>query len=212
MEQPENFKDLSQITGYFLNKEESLTGAENLALMKQVHGSTVLVIDKAPDPENPPMADGFITQTPGLKLAVKTADCIPLLIADPLQKTVGAFHVGWKPGLLGIVESAILTFQKLGSQPQHLVAALGPALGKPSFPVSKEMMQLYPEPERIFFEQKEEGIFFDNTAYIIYRLKRAGIQNIWASSTNTYRDLTYHSFRRENGAKGRQYSIIFLNT
>ena len=212
MEQPENFKNLPHITGYFLNKEESLSAPTDLVLIKQVHGSTVLVIEKTLDPENLPMADGIITEIPGLKLAIKTADCIPLLIADPLQKRVGVFHVGWKPGLLGIIENAVLTFQRLGSSPQNLVAALGPALGKPSFPVSKEMMQLYPEPERIFFEQKEEGIFFDNTAYIIYRLKRAGIQNIWASPTNTYRDLTYHSFRRENGAKGRQYSIIFLNT
>jgi len=209
MEQPENFKGLAGITGYFLNKEESLH-EQGLALIKQVHGSTVLVIDKIPDPENPPMADGMITQTPGLKLAIKTADCIPLLIADPVRKIVGAFHVGWKPGLLGIIESAVLTFQKLGSTPKDLVAALGPALGKPSFPVSKEMMQLYPEPERTFFEQKEEGIFFDNTAYVTYRLKRAGVENIWASTTNTYRDLTYHSFRREAGAKGRQYSIICL--
>lgn len=207
MEQTQNFQALNGIKGVFYNKTES-EALTDLVLMHQVHGSTACFITDRPTDK--PDCDGLITTTPHLKIAVSTADCIPVLMADEKRRIIGGLHVGWKPGLQGMIESALLQFVLHGSRPEDIVVALGPSLQPESFPVSKEMRALYPVSEHRFFTAEEKGIFFNAPAYVKYRLQRASVKNIQEIAINTYRDTSYHSFRREPENKGRQYAVIEL--
>lgn len=208
MEQVNNLK-VPGIRARFLNKYES-EQEKDVILMQQVHGSTVLIADEVvPELVNGTLPiDGLVTTLRGLKLTVKTADCIPLLMVETERNIIAAVHVGWKSALEGIVENALLSMLYLGGRLANIRAGLGPSLQKESFPVSKEMMYLYPKTEYRFFTTKEEGIFFDAPAYVRYRLERNKVTNIESIDINTYRDDNYYSYRKNPEEKRRQYSVI----
>ena len=73
-----------------------------LVTLRQVHSSVVYHVDSVP--EHPLVGDGLITNTPGLLLGIQTADCLPVLLVDPVTRAVGAFHAGWRGTLARIVE------------------------------------------------------------------------------------------------------------
>ena len=208
MEQTNNLK-VPGIRARFLNKYES-EQEKDVILMQQVHGSSVVVIDEIiPEVLKRELpVDGLVTELRGLKLAVKTADCIPLLMVETERNIIAAVHVGWRSALEGIVENALISMLVLGGRVANIRAALGPSLQKESFPVSKEMMHLYPRTEYKFFTTKEEGIFFDAPAYVRYRLERNNVTNIESIDINTYRDDNYYSYRKNPEETKRQYSVI----
>jgi polyphenol oxidase len=85
-------------------------------------------------------ADGMMTSEPGLLLAIQTADCIPVLIADRKRRVVAAFHAGWRGTLKRIVENGVGRMQlEFGSKPKDLVAAIGPGIGQCCYAVGEEV-------------------------------------------------------------------------
>ncbi len=85
-------------------------------------------------------ADGLVTDIPGLLIAVGTADCVPVLLVDPVNRAVGAFHAGWRGTVARIVEHGIdLMRQEYGATPQSLVAAVGPSIGACCYAVGEEV-------------------------------------------------------------------------
>lgn len=109
-----------------------------LVSARQVHSPTIHLV------ENPAPAslvgDGLITATPGLVLAVKTADCIPVLVADPVNRAVGAFHAGWRGTVARIVEKGVGEMRKsFGSDPAYLFAAIGPGVHHCCYAVGDEV-------------------------------------------------------------------------
>ena len=85
-------------------------------------------------------ADGLVTNTPGLLIAVGTADCVPVLVIDPVNRAVGAFHAGWRGTVARIVKHGIdLMRQEYGSTTQNLVAAVGPSIGVCCYAVGEEV-------------------------------------------------------------------------
>jgi YfiH family protein len=123
---------------------EAVTGdaATPLITLRQFHSNLVVRV-AAEDAlrERPWKADGAITDAPGLLVAVQTADCIPVLVADRKRKAVGAFHAGWRGTVKRIVETGIARMRfEFGSRPEDLVAAIGPGIGQCCYAVGEEVL------------------------------------------------------------------------
>jgi polyphenol oxidase len=106
-------------------------------LLHQIHSASVLEArDCAPGVDG----DALVTREPGVAVAVKTADCVPLLIADPVTGAVAAVHAGWRGTLSNIAAAAVARLADLyGSRPADLIAALGPSIGLCCFEIGPEV-------------------------------------------------------------------------
>jgi hypothetical protein len=126
---------------------EALTGdpATPLVTLRQIH-SSVLVLAGTPDAcrELQHKGDGLMTDKPGLLLAIQTADCIPVLVADRKRHAVAAFHAGWRGTVKRIVECGVGRMRlEFGSQPEDLVAAIGPGIGACCYAVGEEVLSSF---------------------------------------------------------------------
>src|SRR5215468_8567222 len=114
--------------------------APRLLTAYQVHSPTV-VTAQAPWPLTArPKADGIVTRTAGLAVAVSTADCGPILFADPSAGVIGAAHAGWRGALAGVVEATIAAMEACGAERTRMVAALGPMIRQANYEVGPEFM------------------------------------------------------------------------
>jgi YfiH family protein len=116
--------------------------------LKQVHSDTVVVAD-GPD-GCLGRGDALVTSVPGRWVGIRTADCVPILIADAKHRTVGAVHAGWRGTVSGIARRAVREFKAAyGSRPEDLLVALGPSIGECCYnvgsDVSAQFEQLFPE-------------------------------------------------------------------
>ncbi len=113
-----------------------------LRLIRQVHSATVEIVTEPVVPPGgpPPMADAVVTRLPGILLGVQAADCLPLLLADPVTGAVAAIHAGWR-GTVGLIVARTLeTMQRsFGTHPPDVLVALGPAIGPCCFEVGPEV-------------------------------------------------------------------------
>ena len=121
-----------------LGAGEDSHGMWPLVQLKQVHSAVIHLVGAAP--HEPLAGDGIITGTPGLLLAVKTADCVPVLVADVKRQVVGAFHAGWRGTVARIVEKGIGEMRRqFGSEPHDLRAAIGPSIRRCCYQVGAEV-------------------------------------------------------------------------
>jgi YfiH family protein len=119
-----------------------VTNNDALVALRQIHSDRIHTIPAVP--EEPVAGDGIITNTPGLILAVQTADCLPVILVDPKRKAVGVFHAGWRGTLRRIVEKGVGEMRRtFGSDSRHLQAAIGPGIGKCCFDVGPEVRVLF---------------------------------------------------------------------
>ncbi|SDO80983.1 conserved hypothetical protein [Pedococcus dokdonensis] len=110
---------------------------DHLLFMQQCHGADVVVVDGPWAPAGPPPADGVVTATPGLALAVLVADCTPVLLADVAAGVVGAVHAG-RPGMTtGIIDVAVARMRELGAR--ELAAVVGPSICARCYEVPEEL-------------------------------------------------------------------------
>ena len=113
-----------------------------LVQMKQIHSDLIHVLRSAP--EGPISGDGMVTNVPGLLLAAKTADCVPVLIADPKKRVVGAFHAGWRGTAKRIVEKGVGVMRRdFGCDPADLRAAIGPCIRACCYEVGDEVREAF---------------------------------------------------------------------
>jgi YfiH family protein len=126
-----------------------LAGLPRLTLVKQVHSAAIHRIYGARGPEWARLrkgkvvesaGDGLITDTPGVLLGVKTADCYPVIVADRKRKAVGVFHAGWRGTVQRIVEKGIGEMRRqLGCNPEDLLAVIGPGIGACCYEIGEEV-------------------------------------------------------------------------
>ncbi len=110
--------------------------------LRQVHSDLIHYLDAAP--HEAPAGDGLITAAPGLLLTIKTADCLPVLLADTKHCAVGAFHAGWRGTLKRIVEKGVGEMQRtFGSKPRDLLAAIGPGIRRCCYQVGEEVQEQF---------------------------------------------------------------------
>lgn len=113
-----------------------------MVALKQIHSDLVHRVDRAP--EGVLQGDALITKTPGLLLAVQTADCVPILLADKRTRTVAAIHAGWRGTLARIATKALGQMQmEFGTKPADVIAAIGPSIGVCSYEVGAEVVQKF---------------------------------------------------------------------
>lgn len=106
--------------------------------MRQIHSSVIHRVDQVP--AQPLQGDGLITNRPEMVLAVRVADCLPVLMADPVRRAVGAFHAGWRGTLARIVEKGVGEFRRqFGSDPADMTAAIGPGIHRCCYEVSEDL-------------------------------------------------------------------------
>lgn len=115
---------------------------ERLQVTKHVHGTRVWVVgDPAPDP---PEFDVLVTDKPGYTLGAFAADCVPIVLADPVRRVVAAAHAGWRGTVAGVMRNAVRTMaERLGSRPSDILVVLGPSIGPCCFEVGPEVVAAF---------------------------------------------------------------------
>lgn len=115
-----------------------------LVSVQQVHGTDVLVVDRPTKAEEsfPGGWDALLTNRPGVLLTVRTADCVPVLVHDPVHKAVGAIHAGWRGAVAGIVPRTLEMMQcRFGSKPDSLQVGIGPSIGPCCYEVDEPVLR-----------------------------------------------------------------------
>ena len=176
--------------------------ADKLATPYQVHGADAVPVLEAWGPGLGPKADAVVTDRPGIAVGVGTADCGPVLFADAEARVVAAAHAGWKGALAGILESTLDAMERLGAARTRIAAVLGPTISADAYEVGPEFVErlVAAEPQNadLFTASERDGhAFFDLPAYILSRLRRAGIAEARAMNLCTYGDeARFYSYRR----------------
>ena len=117
-------------------------GRMPLAGLRQIHSDVVHVVS-AP-PEEPPAGDAIATRQPGLLVAVQTADCVPILLADTKRRVVAAVHAGWRGTLARVAAKTLGRMRfEFGTRPEDVAAALGPSIGRCCYEVGPEVAQAF---------------------------------------------------------------------
>lgn len=190
----------------------------------QVHGNKVAVVD---DPslsrEDLEGYDALVTSLP-VAIGVRTADCIPILLYDPVNRVVAAVHSGWKGTVQKIVFNAISVMaSKFGSSSSNLAAVIGPGISFDNFQVGEEVPQFFKEagfPLDSVWRwdgvpqsgTMRGGHHIDLKAANMWLLENAGIpsSNIQCSDICTFADMRFFSARREGYDCGRNINFIRL--
>lgn len=185
----------------------------------QIHSADVAVASAPWDAVARPRGDAMVTKVEGLALGVTTADCGPVLFADPTARVIGAAHAGWKGALTGVLEATIEAMEKLGADRAGITAAIGPLIRQPSYEVGAEFVERFVredgENSLFFIPSARDGhALFDLGGYIRMRLTRAGVGGIDDTGIDTYPDEKFFSYRRSvhRGERdyGRQIHAIVL--
>jgi polyphenol oxidase len=195
-------------------------GAGDLLTAHQVHGTTALIVDGPWPSGERPKADALVTATRGLALGVLTADCAPILLAEPRARVVAAVHAGWRGALSGIIESCLDAMEGLGARRPLIRAAVGPCIGREAYEVGPEFeaeFRARDAASAVFFvrDSAETRPRFDLSGYAGDRLRRAGIAEAQTlEPCNFALQDEFFSYRRSRvrgeADYGRQISAIVL--
>jgi hypothetical protein len=183
---------------------------ENFLSVHQIHSPDAIVATGPWVGPARPKADAMVTTNEGLALGITTADCAPILLADPKARVIGAAHAGWKGALTGILESTVDAMEKLGAERSGMVAAIGPLIRQPSYEVGSEFVARFIEADAdnaVFFLPGERNghAMFDLAGYIRRRLENAGVLVIDDLGVDTYSDARCYSYRRSVHRKEPDY-------
>jgi YfiH family protein len=157
-------------------------------------------------------ADGLVTADTGLVLVVLTADCAPVLLADPAARVVGAVHAGWRGLAGGVVEAGVAAMAELGADPGAVVGLVGPAVGGCCYEVGPEVREAvggrYPA---ALATTRDGRPGLDPAAGAAQALERAGIGQVrMAGECTVDLEQRFFSHRRDHGRTGRQAGVIAL--
>jgi YfiH family protein len=176
--------------------------ATRLITAYQIHSPTVVTTDRPWDTNARPKADAIVTRVAGLAIAVTTADCGPILFADPVAGVIGAAHAGWRGALAGVAEATIDAMEACGADRTHIVAALGPMIRQANYEVGPEFLPQFRNDdaanERFFKPAARAGhALFDLAGYIAARIAAADVRRIDDVGHCTYaRPDLFFSYRR----------------
>lgn len=193
---------------------------EKLVTLYQVHSPNVIMIDHTTDLQNRVKADAMVTRTPGIALGILTADCVPILFSDPINKVIGAAHSGWKGTQGNIAGNVISQMIEIGAARENICVAIGPAIQQASYEVGPEFPDHFtaqdPSLKNYFIPSSNQGHFqFDLTALVKDQIIAEQIKTVDLLHLDTYSDeARFFSYRRMCHQKeedyGRQLSAIAL--
>ena len=174
---------------------------DDLAACFQIHSAVARVAVEGWKGERPE-GDASVTAAPGVICAVLTADCAPVLLADPEAGIVGAAHAGWKGALHGIVHSTVAAMQALGAEPRRMVAVVGPCISQASYEVGADFQDRFehhdPGSGRFFAPgESADKRLFDLPAFVLWRLEQAGVgEAAWTGADTRADAVRFYSNRR----------------
>ena len=180
----------------------------NLATVRQVHSNNILLADHSGLLGE---GDALISNKPGIMLSVRTADCLPILIADVRNRAVAAVHAGWRGTLLEILPKTIREMaDKFGSRAEDLVIAIGPGIGACCFEVGPEVAAQFAGlfPERSDLDQRTKVDLVETNLRLLGRNGGRMRQIATSGLCTCCRPDLFHSYRRDRDAAGRQVSMI----
>jgi len=193
---------------------------DRLITVHQTHSANVVTLTAPLPPTQPkPEADAMVTGTPGLALGILTADCQPVLFADPVAKVIGAAHAGWRGALSGVLENTVAAMQELGADPARISAVIGPSISQQAYEVGEEFLESFLAEDSSFarfFANGVDGKYqFDLIGFGLSRLRAAGVADASSLGHCTYGDpLRFYSYRRSvhegRADYGRLISVICL--
>ena len=190
---------------------------DHLLGVHQVHSADVLTVNGPFDETR--KADALVTATPGVALSILTADCQPVLFADPGAGVIGAAHAGWRGALDGVLEATVSAMVNLGATAQGITAVIGPSISQAAYEVGPEFFESFvaedPAHARFFCAGKGDRMQFDLPGFGLHRLRAAGVGTAEWTRHCTFADADrFYSYRRTTHAKepdyGRLISAIVL--
>lgn len=187
----------------------------------QHHSADVVVATEAWDHNSAPKGDAIVTQSDDLVIGILTADCAPVLFADPSSRTIAAAHAGWRGALAGILENTVEAMVAIGAHRRNIIASIGPSLHVENFEVGAEFYEEFctrDEKFAAFFEINPHSgkHHFNLTEFAKARLISNGIASVDTSQFCTYsNESLFYSYRRNMHDSiddyGRQISVIAIN-
>ena len=191
---------------------------DKLVTVNQVHGETIVTVDSRNYQSiKSNQADAMITKVPGIAIGVETADCVPILLFDPLTPAIAAIHAGWRSTVKKIVQLAVKKMQEeFGSDPTRMIAGIGPAIGSECYEVDEPVMgpirEAFPFWQAVTIPRGTGRWGLDLVKANKMELIQIGLaeKNVHALGlcTSCSKDLFY-SFRAE-GRTGRMLSVIMI--
>ncbi|GGG64668.1 laccase domain protein [Salipiger pallidus] len=184
---------------------------ERLVNVSQTHSARVVTVDgplEAPLPE----ADGIVTATPGLAIAVLTADCQPVLFSDPEAGVIGATHAGWRGAVDGVLEATIEAMLALGATREGIRAVIGPTISQRNYEVGPEFFDTFlaedQENARHFAGGEGDRMQFDLPGFSLAKMRAEGVEAEWTRHC-TYSDPgRFFSYRRSCHEKAADYGRL----
>lgn len=181
---------------------------DHLVTIHQVHSADVVTLTEpiagnhrgqstAPIPK----ADAMVTATPGLALAILTADCQPVLFSDPLAGVIGAAHAGWRGAVDGVLGATVDAMVALGAERSRITAVIGPTISQRAYEVGPEFFERFLDEDngnaRFFAGGNDDRMQFDLPAFGLHCLREAGIGMAEWTRHCTYHDADrFYSYRR----------------
>jgi hypothetical protein len=168
----------------------------------QLHSPHVVTAEAPWTAEERPRADGVVTRMRALAIGVTTADCGPILLADPHARVIGAAHAGWRGALAGVIEATVDAMERLGAERGQIRAAIGPMIRQSNYEVGPDLIERFGAEDRasnrFFAPASRDGhALLDLGGYIAARLARAGVVQIEDLGLCTYADpARFFSYRR----------------
>ena len=154
-------------------------------------------------------ADAIVTKLEGLAIGVLTADCVPIILYDEINKIIGCIHAGWKGAISGIIENTLNKFKEINEN-NKIIAVVGPCIGYESYEVSLDFYDNFLKNSKKntkFFSKKDKKKFlFNLREYIKDKLSNCGVDNIDNINIDTFKDSdNFFSYRRSHKLKEADY-------
>jgi len=186
----------------------------------QVHGTDALVVDRALTAADHFQGgwDALVTDQPGVMVAVRTADCVPVLMYDPSNRVVAALHAGWRGAVAGIVQKTIALMQsRFGSIPERLRVSIGPSAGACCYevdaPVLDSLRENVPDSDELLRNRSGDRAHLDLKALVRKQALAAGALPKCVTAVNLCticHEELFFSYRREGKVTGTMVSAIGL--
>ena len=188
--------------------------SEQLVQVRQIHSANVLVANSPMDSIN--QGDAIISDTPGLLLLMRFADCVPILFVDPVNNAVGIAHAGWQGTVKQVSLHTVRAMEtNFGTIPSDLFTAIGPSIGPDHYTVGADVIErvedAFSDNADEILIKDEDGVKLDLWKANKISLERAGVRNVEISGICTGCNTgDWYSQRVEKGKTGRFAAVIGL--
>jgi len=185
---------------------------ENLVSVHQVHSANVLTVNDAIGAPRP-KCDALVTNKTGLALSILTADCQPVLFAEPNAGVIGAAHAGWKGALGGVLGATVDAMVALGARREAIAAVIGPSISQRAYEVGPEFLETFLAEDASFSQFFASGtgdrMMFDLPGFGLMRLRQAQIGSArWLGQCTYSSPEKFYSYRRATHEKQADYGRL----